>query len=39
MKRENLQDRVQDQLQKIGDNPKFVGAFFKHPSVAYIFDL
>lgn len=39
MKRENLHDRVQEQLQKIGDNPKLVRSFFKHPSVAYIYDL
>lgn len=39
MKGEKLQDRVQEQLQKIGDNPKLVRSFFKHPSVAYISDL
>jgi len=38
-KGEKLQDRVHEQLQKIGDNPKLVRSFFKHPSVAYISDL
>lgn len=39
MKGEKLQDRVQEQLQKIGNNPKLIRSFFKHPSVAYISDL
>lgn len=39
MKGEKLQDRVHEQLQKIGNNPKLVRSFFKHPSVAYITDL
>jgi hypothetical protein len=30
---------VHEQLQKIGNNPKLVRSFFKHPSVAYISDL
>lgn len=38
-KGEKLQERVHDQLQKIGNNPKLVRSFFKHPSVAYISDL
>ncbi len=38
MKGEKLQERVHEQLQKIGNNPKLVRAFFKHPSVAYISD-
>jgi transposase len=38
MKGEKLNDRVHDQLQKIGQNPKLVRSFFKHPSVAYISD-
>lgn len=36
---ENLQARVHQQLQNIGNNPKLVRSFFKHPSVAYISDL
>jgi transposase len=39
MKGEKLQERVHEQLQKIGDNPNLVRSFFKHPSVAYISDL
>jgi hypothetical protein len=39
MKGEKLQDRVHEQLQKIGKNPKLVRSFFKHPSVAYISDV
>jgi len=35
---EKLQERVQEQLQGIGDNPGLVRSFFKHPSVAYISD-
>lgn len=38
MKGEKLQVRVHEQLQKIGDNPKLVRSFFKHPFVAYISD-
>lgn len=38
-KGENLQERVHEQLQKIGKNPKLVRSFFKHPSVAYISDV
>lgn len=38
-KGEKLQERVHEQLQKIGNNPKLVRSFFKHPSVAYISDL
>jgi transposase len=33
---EKLQERVHEQLQKIGNNPKLVRSFFKHPSVVYI---
>ncbi len=39
LKGEMLQERVHQQLQKIGDNRKLVRSFFKHPSVAYITDL
>ena len=39
MKGEKLQGRVHEQLQEIGNNPKLVRSFFKHPSVAYISDL
>jgi len=39
MKGEKLQERVHEQLQKIGNDPKLVRSFFKHPSVAYIADL
>ena len=38
MRGEKLQVRVHEQLQKIGDNPKLVRSFFKHPFVAYISD-
>ena len=38
-KGEKLQERVHEPLQKIGNNPKLVRSFFKHPSVAYISDL
>ena len=38
MKGEKLQERVHEQLQKIGKKPKLVRSFFKHPSVAYISD-
>lgn len=37
-KGEKLQERVNQQLQAIGNNPKLVRSFFKHPSVAYISD-
>jgi hypothetical protein len=36
MKGEKLQERVHEQLQKIGKNPKPVRSFFKRPSAAYI---
>lgn len=36
---EKLRDRVHEQLQVIGNDPKLVRSFFKHPSVAYISDL
>jgi hypothetical protein len=36
MKGEKLQERVNEQLHKIGKNPKLVRSFFKQPSVAYI---
>jgi transposase len=38
-KGEKLKDKVDQQLQKIADDPQLVRAFFKHPSVAYISDL
>src|SRR3989344_6288060 len=38
-KGEKLQERVHEQLQKIGNNRQLVRSFFKHPSVAYISDL
>ena len=38
-KGEKLEQRVTAQLADIGDNPKLVRSFFKHPSVAYISDL
>ena len=38
MKGEKLPQRVHEQLQEIGNNPKLVRSFFKHPSVAYISD-
>ena len=38
MKGEKLQERVHEQLQKIGENKNLVRSFFKHPSVAYISD-
>ncbi|MHB8655824.1 MAG: transposase [Terriglobia bacterium] len=37
-KGEKLQERVNQQLQAIGNNPKLVRSFFEHPSVAYISD-
>lgn len=39
MKGEKLQNRVHEQLQKIGKNPRLVRSFFRHPSVAYISDV
>lgn len=38
-KGEQLGPRVTAQLAEIGNNPKLVRSFFKHPSVAYISDL
>lgn len=38
-KGENLQERINDQLARIGNNPQLVRSFFKHPSVSYITDL
>ena len=38
-KGEQLEPRVAQQLAAIGNNPKLVRSFFKHPSVAYISDL
>jgi Transposase and inactivated derivatives len=38
-KGEKLEQRVATQLAEIGNNPKLVRSFFKHPSVAYISDL
>jgi transposase len=38
-KGEKLEQRVAAQLAEIGNNPKLVRSFFKHPSVAYISDL
>lgn len=38
-KGEKLEQRVAVQLAEIGNNPKLVRSFFKHPSVAYITDL
>ena len=38
-KGEKLEPRVAAQLAEIGNNPKLVRSFFKHPSVAYITDL
>ena len=38
-KGERLEPRVTAQLAEIGNNPKLVRSFFKHPSVAYISDL
>jgi hypothetical protein len=36
---ETMQQRVNEQLKAIKQNPALVRAFFKHPSVAYISDL
>jgi transposase len=38
-KGEKLQQRVQEQLQSVADNPEPVRSFFRHPDVAYISDL
>ena len=38
-KGEKLEQRVAAQLAEIGNNPKLVRSFFRHPSVAYITDL
>ena len=35
---EKLQQRVDEQLQSVADNPCLVRSFFRHPSVAYITD-
>ena len=35
---EKLQQRVNDQLQAVADNPALVRSFFGHPSVAYVSD-
>jgi transposase len=37
-KGEHLEDRVNEQLQQIGDTPALVRSFFEHPSVAYVSD-
>ena len=37
-KGEKLQDKVNQQLQAVADNPALVRSFFGHPSVAYISD-
>lgn len=37
-KGEKLQERVDEQLQSVADDPALVRSFFKHPSVAYISD-
>lgn len=37
-KGEKLQERVNEQLQAVADNPALVRSFFGHPSVAYISD-
>ena len=36
---ESMQQRIDEQLEAIKQNPAWVRAFFKHPSVAYISDL
>ena len=36
---EKLEPRMAAQLAEIGNNPKLVRSFFRHPSVAYISDL
>ena len=35
---ENLQCRVDAQLQNIANNPALVQTFFRHPSISYITD-
>jgi len=35
-KGEKREDKVDQQLQEITDDPQLVRTFFKHPSVAYI---
>jgi transposase len=37
-KGEKLEERVNEQLQAVADNPSLVRSFFGHPSVAYISD-
>jgi transposase len=37
-KGEKLKEKVDQQLQKIADDPALVRAFFKHPDVAYVSD-
>jgi transposase len=37
-KGENLQQRIDQQLRLIGDDPRLVRSFFQHPSVSYITD-
>lgn len=36
---EKLQNRVDEQLRQIAEDPELVQSFFRHPSVAYISDL
>ncbi|RQS62178.1 IS630 family transposase, partial [Burkholderia sp. Bp8963] len=36
-KGEKLGPRIHEQLEKIGQDPKLVRAFFRHPSVRYIY--
>jgi transposase len=38
-KGEKLQQRIDRQLREIGNNPRLVRSFFRHPSVSYITDL
>lgn len=38
-KGEKLEERVAQQLANIGNNPRLVRSFFRHPGVAYITDL
>ena len=37
-KGENLEEKVNEQLQAMAENPTLVRSFFRHPSVAYISD-
>ncbi|WP_198293208.1 transposase, partial [Cupriavidus sp. UYPR2.512] len=37
-KGEDLQQKVNEQLQTVAENPALVRSFFRHPSVAYISD-